>query len=196
MLSCKGLVKSFDKMLFEDFNLELQSGEIVAITGPSGCGKSTLLRCICGLEDLDEGRIELDGRDITYTLAEERGIGLIFQRPVLYPHLDVKGNLKLGSQDCDVSATLAEVDLIGFENRRVETLSGGEGQRIALARALLANPSVLLLDEPFSSLDEELSDKLLSDVRGLLKARNCPAILVTHNHDVAKKFADSVISIQ
>lgn len=196
MLSCKGLVKSFDKMLFEDFNLELQSGEIVAITGPSGCGKTTLLRCICGLEDLDEGRIELDGRDITYTLAEERGIGLIFQRPVLYPHLDVKGNLKLGSQDCDVSATLAEVDLIGFENRRVETLSGGEGQRIALARALLANPSVLLLDEPFSSLDEELSDKLLSDVRGLLKARNCPAILVTHNHDVAKKFADSVISIQ
>ena len=196
MLSCKGLVKSFDKMLFEDFNLELQSGEIVAITGPSGCGKTTLLRCICGLEDLDEGRIELDGRDITYTLAEERGIGLIFQRPVLYPHLDVKGNLKLGSQDCDVSATLAEVDLIGFENRRVETLSGGEGQRIALARALLANPSVLLLDEPFSSLDEELSDKLLSDVRGLLKTRNCPAILVTHNHDVAKKFADSVISIQ
>ena len=196
MLSCKGLVKSFDKMLFEDFNLELQSGEIVAITGPSGCGKTTLLRCICGLEDLDEGRIELDGRDITYTLAEERSIGLIFQRPVLYPHLDVKGNLKLGSQDCDVSATLAEVDLIGFENRRVETLSGGEGQRIALARALLANPSVLLLDEPFSSLDEELSDKLLSDVRGLLKARNCPAILVTHNHDVAKKFADSVISIQ
>ena len=196
MLSCKGLVKSFDKMLFEDFNLELQSGEIVAITGPSGCGKTTLLRCICGLEDLDEGQIMLDGRDITYTLAEERGIGLIFQRPVLYPHLDVKGNLKLGSQDCDVSATLAEVDLIGFENRRVETLSGGEGQRIALARALLANPSVLLLDEPFSSLDEELSDKLLSDVRGLLKARNCPAILVTHNHDVAKKFADSVISIQ
>ena len=196
MLSCKGLVKSFDKMLFEDFNLELQSGEIVAITGPSGCGKTTLLRCICGLEELDEGQIVLDGRDITYTLAEERGIGLIFQRPVLYPHLDVKGNLKLGSQDCDISATLAEVDLIGFENRRVETLSGGEGQRIALARALLANPSVLLLDEPFSSLDEELSDKLLSDVRGLLKARNCPAILVTHNHDVAKKFADSVISIQ
>ena len=183
-------------MLFEDFNLELQSGEIIAITGPSGCGKTTLLRCICGLEDLDEGRIELDGRDITNTLAEDRGIGLIFQRPVLYPHLDVKGNLKLGSQDCDVSATLTEVDLIGFENRRVETLSGGEGQRIALARALLANPSVLLLDEPFSSLDEELSDKLLSDVRGLLKARNCPAILVTHNHDVAKKFADSVISIQ
>jgi len=196
MLSCKELGKSFDKLLFNDFNLELNSGEIVALTGPSGCGKTTLLRCICGLEDLDEGQIVLDGRDITNTLAEERGIGLIFQRPVLYPHLDVKGNLKLGAQDCDVAATLEEVDLSGFENRRVETLSGGEGQRIALARALLANPSVLLLDETFSSLDEELSDKLLSDVRGLLKARNCPAILVTHNHDVAKKFADSVISIQ
>ena len=196
MLLCKGLGKSFDKLLFNDFNLELKSGEIVALTGPSGCGKTTLLRCICGLEDLDEGQIVLDGRDITNTLAEERSIGLIFQRPVLYPHLDVKGNLKLGAQDCDVAATLEEVDLSGFENRRVETLSGGEGQRIALARALLANPSVLLLDEPFSSLDEELSDKLLSDVRGLLKARDCPAILVTHNHDVAKKFADSVISIK
>tara|TARA_B000000532_G_C18847519_1_gene397935 strand:- start:663 stop:1253 length:591 start_codon:yes stop_codon:yes gene_type:complete len=195
MLTCKGLGKSFDKILFNDFNLDLQSGEIVAITGPSGCGKTTLLRCICGLEDLDEGQIMLDGRDITNTLAEERGIGLIFQRPVLYPHLDVKGNLKLGAQDCDVAATLEEVDLSGFENRRVETLSGGEGQRIALARALLAKPSVLLLDEPFSSLDEELSDKLLSDVRDLLKARNCPAILVTHNHEVAGKFADSVISM-
>ena len=195
MLTCKGLGKSFDKILFNDFNLDLQSGEIVAITGPSGCGKTTLLRCICGLEDLDEGQIMLDGRDITNTLAEERGIGLIFQRPVLYPHLDVKGNLKLGARDCDVAATLEEVDLSGFENRRVETLSGGEGQRIALARALLAKPSVLLLDEPFSSLDEELSDKLLSDVRDLLKARNCPAILVTHNHDVARKFADSVISM-
>ena len=195
MLTCKGLGKSFDKILFNDFNLDLQSGEIVALTGPSGCGKTTLLRCICGLEDLDEGQIMLDGRDITNTLAEERGIGLIFQRPVLYPHLDVKGNLKLGAQDCDVAATLEEVDLSGFENRRVETLSGGEGQRIALARALLAKPSVLLLDEPFSSLDEELSDKLLSDVRELLKARNCPAILVTHNHDVARKFADSVISM-
>ena len=139
MLSCKGLGKSFDKLLFNDFNLELQSGEIVAITGPSGCGKTTLLRCICGLEDLDEGQIMLDGRDITNTLAEERGIGLIFQRPVLYPHLDVKGNLKLGAQDCDVAATLEEVDLSGFENRRVETLSGGEGQRIALARAYWLN---------------------------------------------------------
>ena len=195
MLSCRELGKSFDKLLFNDFNLELQSGEIVAITGPSGCGKTTLLRCICGLEDLDEGQIMLHGRDITNTLAEERGIGLIFQRPVLYPHLDVKGNLKLGAQDCDVAATLEEVDLSGFENRRVETLSGGEGQRIALARALLAKPSVLLLDEPFSSLDEELSDKLLSDVRELLRAINCHAILVTHNHDVARKFEDSVISM-
>ena len=196
MLTCKGLVKSFDKVLFNDFNLDLQSGEIVAITGPSGCGKTTLLRCICGLEELDEGQIILDGIDITNAIAEERGIGMIFQKPVLYPHLDVEGNLRLGSRVCDTAATLAEVELTGFERRRIETLSGGEGQRIALARALLANPSVLLLDEPFSSLDEELSDKLLSDVRELLKRRNCPAVLVTHNLDVAKKFADSVISIK
>ena len=195
MLEIKDVSKSFSKTLFQNISFTIEQGQRLSIMGPSGSGKTTLLRCICGLEDLDEGRIMLDGRDITNTLAEERGIGLIFQRPVLYPHLDVKGNLKLGAQDCDVAATLEEVDLSGFENRRVETLSGGEGQRIALARALLAKPSVLLLDEPFSSLDEELSDKLLSDVRDLLKARNCPAILVTHNHEVAGKFADSVISM-
>ncbi|MBA4694946.1 MAG: ATP-binding cassette domain-containing protein [Candidatus Poseidoniales archaeon] len=195
MLSCKGLNKSYEKELFSEFNLELEPGEIVAITGPSGSGKTTLLRCICGLENLDDGQIFLDGKDITNSPAEERGIGLIFQKPVLYPHLSVGGNLRLGSKTGDIEKSLEEVGLANFEERKIETLSGGEGQRVALARALLANPTVLLLDEPFSSLDDDLSEKLVQDVKTLLKNRNCPAILVTHNKTIATKFADSIISI-
>ncbi len=195
MLKCKGLAKSFDKKLFSEFDLELNPGEIIAITGPSGCGKTTLLRCICGLETPDSGRLYLNDEDITNELAERRGIGLIFQSPVLFPHLSVEGNLLLGNKDGEVSKALEEVGLSNFQERRVESLSGGEGQRIALARALLANPKVLLLDEPFSSLDEDLSDKLVKDVRAILKQRKCPAILVTHNKTIANNFADSVISL-
>jgi len=195
MLICTKLEKSFDKELFSNFSLSLNPGEIVAITGPSGCGKTTLLRCICGLETLDSGQILLDDIDITSKPAEERGIGLIFQKPVLYPHLNVEKNLKLGSKDGDFAAALEEVNLSGFETRDVATLSGGEGQRLALARALLAKPSVLLLDEPFSSIDADLSEKLVRDVRSILKERNCPAILVTHNITIADSFADSVISL-
>ena len=127
--------------------------------------------------------------------AEERGIGLIFQSPVLFPHLSVQGNLLLGNKQGDVSTALDEVGLTGFEKRKVESLSGGEGQRVSLARALLAKPKVLLLDEPFSSLDEDLSEKLVQDVRSILKKSNCPAILVTHNKKIAGDFADSVISL-
>lgn len=196
MLKCTGLTKSFEKKLFEMFDLSLEPGQIVAITGPSGCGKTTLLRCICGLESLDDGKIELHNKDITNMLPENRGIGLIFQKPVLYPHLNVARNLKLGDKLADISAALKEVGLTGFENRGVDTLSGGEGQRVALARALLAKPSVLLLDEPFSSLDEELSERLASDVRDLLKKRGCPAILVTHNKSIAGLFADVVLPLE
>ena len=196
MLKCTGLTKSFEKNLFEKFDLSLEPGQIVAITGPSGCGKTTLLRCICGLESLDEGKIELHNKDITNMLPENRGIGLIFQKPVLYPHLNVARNLKLGDKLANISAALKEVGLTGFEHRGVDTLSGGEGQRVALARALLAKPSVLLLDEPFSSLDEELSERLASDVRDLLKKRGCPAILVTHNKSIAGLFADVVLPLE
>ena len=195
MLICNNLEKSFDNVLFSNFDLTVKPGEIIAITGPSGCGKTTLLRCICGLDFIDSGTITLDDNDITEWPAEDRGIGMIFQRPVLFPHLNVEQNLLLGNKFGDVEQSLNEVNMSGFENRSVNNLSGGEGQRISLARALLANPRVLLLDEPFSSIDEELSMKLVEDVRKILKKRQTPAILVTHNKTIARKFADSVISL-
>jgi len=194
MLECQGIGKSFDKILFKDLDIHLEPGEILAITGPSGCGKTTLLRCICGLEKLDSGRIVLNGIDITDFRAEERNIGMIFQRPVLYPHLSVSGNLSLSSKDGHQKA-LEEVDLSGFENRSVENLSGGESQRVALARALLANPVVLLLDEPFSAIDEDMSRRLIEDTRAILKSRKCPAILVSHNKTEAEIFADRVLQL-
>ena len=194
MLSCLNLSKKYGKILFNELNINLEKGEILAIIGPSGCGKTTLLRCICGLEELDSGKILLNGDDITKVRAEERGIGLLFQKPVLYPHLTVSGNLSLASFNNHDKA-LVEVGLPNFEDRDVDTLSGGEGQRVALARALLANPNVLLLDEPFSALDLDMSIKLINDVRALLKDRSCPAILVTHNIEEAKLFSDRMIDL-
>ena len=194
MLSCLNLSKKYGKILFNELNINLEKGEILAIIGPSGCGKTTLLRCICGLEELDSGKILLNGDDITKIPAEERGIGLLFQKPVLYPHLTVSGNLSLASFNNHEKA-LIEVGLPNFENRDVDTLSGGEGQRVALARALLANPNVLLLDEPFSALDLDMSIKLINDVRALLKDRSCSAILVTHNIEEAKLFSDRMIDL-
>ena len=194
MLRCLNLSKKYGKILFNELNINLEKGEILAIIGPSGCGKTTLLRCICGLEELDSGKILLNGDDITKIPAEERGIGLLFQKPVLYPHLTVSGNLSLASFNNHDKA-LVEVGLPNFEDRDVDTLSGGEGQRVALARALLANPNVLLLDEPFSALDLDMSIKLISDVRALLKDRSCPAILVTHNIEEAKLFSDRMIDL-
>ena len=194
MLSCLNLSKKYGKILFNELSINLEKGEILAIIGPSGCGKTTLLRCICGLEELDSGKILLNGDDITKVRAEERGIGLLFQKPVLYPHLTVSGNLSLASFNNHDKA-LAEVGLPNFEGRDVDTLSGGEGQRVALARALLANPNVLLLDEPFSALDLDMSIKLINDVRALLKDRSCPAILVTHNIEEAKLFSDRMIDL-
>ena len=194
MLSCLNLSKKYGKILFNELNINLDKGEILAIIGPSGCGKTTLLRCICGLEELDSGKILLNGDDITKIPAEERGIGLLFQKPVLYPHLTVSGNLSLASFNNHDKA-LVEVGLPNFEDRDVDTLSGGEGQRVALARALLANPNVLLLDEPFSALDLDMSIKLINDVRALLKDRSCSAILVTHNIEEAKLFSDRMIDL-
>ena len=195
MLRVEGASKAFDRALFQDLELSLAAGERLSIVGPSGCGKTTLLRCISGLEDLDAGKIFLNDIEVTNIPPEKRGVGFLFQKPVLYHHLDVAGNLRLGNRDADVSLSLKEVGLDDFANRRCEKLSGGEAQRVALARALLAEPQVLLLDEPFSAVDEKLRSRLLNDTISLLSSRGTPAILVTHNMKEAESFAKNVIAI-
>ena len=199
VLEIKNLEKSFAEVsVFSGLSLRLKSNEIVAILGPSGCGKSTLLRCIVGLEDADRGELRFASK------RGAEGVGYLFQQPILYPHLNVAGNIALGfkakkskkERQTTIAKELESVDLNGFESRRVESLSGGEAQRIALLRAMLGQPEVLLLDEPFSALDLETRRNITVQTREWLKQRNTAAIHVTHDPEEAELMADRVVPWQ
>ena len=199
VLEIKNLAKSFDEVgVFSGLNLRLDGNEIVAILGPSGCGKSTLLRCIVGLEEAERGEIRFASK------RREEGVGYLFQQPILYPHLNVAANIALGfkakpskkERQRTIARELESVELEGFESRRVESLSGGEAQRIALLRAMLGQPEVLLLDEPFSALDLETRRSITVQTRKWLKQRNTAAIHVTHDPEEAELMADRVVPWQ
>ena len=179
-------------------SLDIPTGEVFALLGPSGSGKSTLLRAIAGLEPCT-GDIAFDGVSVLRTPVHRRGFALMFQDGQLFPHLDVAGNVAYALRVAgrrDVAARVAElldlVGLSGFERRAVTDLSGGEQQRVALARSLAAEPRLLLLDEPLSSLDRALRERLALDVRRILTSAGTTAILVTHDHDEAAVIADRV----
>ena len=181
-------------------SLDVAAGEFLALLGPSGCGKTTLLRCIAGLEQPTAGRIVIGDRDVTSgrgVPAEKRRVGMVFQEGALFPHKTVAGNVGYGVARADgrQNRSVASLDLVGLGDkaeRMPGTLSGGEQQRVALARALAPEPGVILLDEPFSSLDAGLRTQLRSDVRRLLKGIGVTAILVTHDQDEALTFGDRV----
>ncbi len=186
------MLKHGSKVILESCSFNVKSGGRMALLGPSGCGKTTLLRAIAGLHRISSGTISLDNDDVTEISVEKRGIGLIFQRPLLMPHLDVWGNLRLGQKKYDEEEIRIMLDLIGLEgfgSRKVDQLSGGESQRIAVGRALLAKPRVLLLDEPFSNLDSSLRIRLSMDIAQILESRNTTAILVTHDANEADRFS-------
>jgi putative thiamine transport system ATP-binding protein len=179
-------------------------GEVLTVMGPSGSGKSSLLAYIAGFLDRDfraEGRIVLDGMDVTGLPAEQRRIGLLFQDPMLFPHLSVLGNLKFGipagatDRNARAQAALAEVGLEGFGARDPATLSGGQKARIALMRLLLSEPCAVLLDEPFSKLDAHLKDEIRALVFARLKARGLPGLLVTHDEADAAAAGGPVLRI-
>jgi thiamine transport system ATP-binding protein len=177
-------------------DLDVERGTTVTVLGPSGSGKSTLLRAIAGLQRLDRGSVALDGRSLTGVPPHRRGIGLMFQDDALFPHRDVGENVAFGLRvggaprtltDSRVRELLALVGLAGFERRRVSSLSGGEAQRVALARSLAPEPRALLLDEPLSSLDGPLRERLQADLAGLFAVLGLTVVHVTH--DVAEAFA-------
>ena len=181
-------------------SLGVVAGEILALLGPSGCGKTTLLRCIAGLETPTAGRIVIGDRDVTSgrgVAAEKRRVGMVFQEGALFPHKTVAGNVGYGVPRGEGrhERSTASLDLVGLADKAARmpgTLSGGEQQRVALARALAPEPGVILLDEPFSSLDAGLRWQLRSDVRRLLKGIGVTTILVTHDQDEALTFGDRV----
>lgn len=185
----------------DDVSITVEPSEIVVVLGPSGCGKSTLLRALAGLQPLDSGRVLIDGVDATEDPPHERGIGVMFQDPTLFPHRDVGRNIAFGlriagldraAQDRRVAEMLELVGLPGFADRTVDTLSGGEAQRVALARSLAPSPRLLLLDEPLAALDRALRDRLAVDIPAALRSTGTAAIHVTHDHDEAFAIADRI----
>ena len=199
-LTIERLNVSFDgRDVLHNLNLKLSSDEIVVILGPSGCGKTTLLRTIAGLQEQDYGTISLLDEPIHDRLCEQRGIGMLFQRPVLFPFKDVLGNIlfaykKKNLQNMDeVHSVMNEMGLVGKEQQSIETLSGGEAQRVVLARILLTEPRLLLLDEPLSALDVDLRRKIALEIRSILKSRSIPAIHVTHDPAEAELIGDRIL---
>lgn len=182
-------------------DFSLSDGRIVALLGPSGCGKTTLLRAIAGFERPSAGTIRLAQRTVTgpglWVEPQDRRVGMVFQNGALFPHLTVTGNVLYGvgrRQDAQarVHEVLAQVGLEGLGERFPDQLSGGQQQRVALARALAPRPQIILLDEPFASLDASLRERVRREVRGVLEATGITAILVTHDQEEALSFADDV----
>lgn len=176
-------------------SMNVHDGETVAVLGPSGSGKSTLLRAIAGLIPLTSGQIMWDGSAIGEVPTHLRDFGLMFQGYALFPHLDVAGNVGFGAhsktgRDDAISQALEWVGLPGFETRRIDDLSGGEKQRVALARTLTPNPRLVMLDEPLGALDRNLRERLVTDTRELLLQRAVTAIVVTHDRDEAAALSD------
>jgi thiamine transport system ATP-binding protein len=189
------------RVLYRNVSLTVETGEIVSLVGPSGAGKSTLLRIIAGIEEPEHGRVLLDGRDITELPIHRRGIGMVFQDNQLFPHLNVAGNIGYGlrmnkqSSPSRIEEMLELIGLPGFGQRRVDTLSGGEAKRVALARSLIVNPQVLLLDEPLTGLDTELHDRLLDDISKILRASKTTVVHVTHDLREATTLSSRIVQI-
>ena len=186
-----------------NFSLSLAAGEIGVLIGPSGCGKTTLLRAVAGLELLQAGQIRLAGELVSspdHNLApEQRRVGMVFQDYALFPHMDVAANLGFGLQALNraqravrIKEALELVGLEGAQKRYPHELSGGQQQRVALARALAPQPRLMLLDEPFSNLDEDLREHLAQEVRAILKAAGATALLVTHDQLEAFAIGDRI----
>ncbi len=203
-LTLDGLRISLKGELLLSLDATIAPGEVLTVMGASGSGKSSLLAYVAGFLHGDfaaEGRVILDGADVTALPAEKRRIGLLFQDAMLFPHLSVLGNLLFGlpadapDRRARAQAALAEVGLEGFGARDPATLSGGQKARIALMRLLLSEPHAVLLDEPFSKLDASLKDEIRSLVFARLKVRKLPGLLVSHDDADAKAAGGPVIRI-
>jgi len=199
------VMKRFGKVLAMDqISLEVQSGEVVALLGPSGCGKTTTMRTIAGLETPNAGDIYIAQQDMQGIPSHKRAVGMVFQDYALFPHLSVQENIAFGLKMRKVSRTMVHskvrevlklvhlADLPGIEQRYPHQLSGGQRQRVALARSLVTEPKVLLLDEPFGALDKKLRESMQVEVRLLQQQLGITTIFVTHDQEEALTLADRI----
>lgn len=201
-ISLRSVVKRFgDVTAVDHLDLDLREGELIAFLGPSGCGKTTTLRMIAGFEMPTDGQIRLGDEDVTYLPAEKRNCGMVFQNYALFPHLTVYRNVAFGLEmrrvprgevERRVASVLEKVQLRGLEGRYPRQLSGGQQQRTALARALVINPNVLLLDEPLANLDAKLREEMRFYIRTLQQEFGITTIYVTHDQGEALVLADRV----
>lgn len=190
-----------DNHVLKDISLEIEQGQLVTLLGPSGCGKSTLLRCLSGLESITDGKIFMDGMDITNTDPKDRNVGMVFQQYSLFPNMNVTENIAFGLKMKKISKTeivkkvseaIEMVELNGKEKAYPANLSGGQQQRVALARAIVTEPKVLLLDEPLSAIDAKLRKSLQQSIKQIQKELGITSIFVTHDQDEAMVMSDVI----
>ncbi|WP_217190915.1 ABC transporter ATP-binding protein [Pseudomonas shirazica] len=201
-VSVQKLQKSYaGSPVFENIDCQIERGEFVTLLGPSGCGKSTLLRCIAGLTPVDSGQILLDGHDIVPLSPQKRGIGMVFQSYALFPNMTVEQNVAFGLRMQKVKAdesqarvreALELVELGNFAGRYPHQLSGGQCQRVALARSLVTRPRLLLLDEPLSALDARIRKHLREQIRAIQRELGLTTIFVTHDQEEALTMSDRI----
>lgn len=205
MVTLDAVSRSYSDGFSISVSLEIPKGSLVSLLGPSGSGKTTTLRFIAGFEEPDSGRIIIEGSDVTAVPPADRRVGFVFQDYTLFPHMNVFENIAYGLRVRHTPAGetaervrrfLATVGLPGYEDRSVRTLSGGERQRVALARALVVEPDVLLLDEPFSSIDAILRRDLRREVMRLQRSLGVTTIFVTHSRNEAMSIADHLVVIR
>ena len=202
-LSIRSLHKSYGATpIFSDIHCEIEKGEFVTLLGPSGCGKSTLLRCIAGLTEVDGGQILLDGQDLVPLSPQKRGIGMVFQSYALFPNMTVQQNVafglrmqKVGKDETAqrVEEVLRLVELHDYAARYPHQLSGGQCQRVALARSLVTRPRLLLLDEPLSALDARIRKHLREQIRAIQRELGLTTIFVTHDQEEALVLSDRIV---
>ena len=204
-ITFKNICKSYDNktQVLKGIDLEVEEGELLTLLGPSGCGKSTLLRCLAGLEQVQQGHILLEGRDITDLDARQRQIGMVFQQYSLFPNMTVEQNMAFGLKiqrlskaeiNDRITEALAMVGLQDKADAYPAQLSGGQQQRVAIARALAMKPKALLFDEPTSALDPEMINEVLDVMKSLAKEGMTMAV-VTHEMGFAREVGDRVIFV-
>jgi iron(III) transport system ATP-binding protein len=203
LLELKNISKSYkNKQVLVDINVTIQSGEIISLLGPSGCGKTTLLNIILGLAEQTGGQLIYNGQDISKQSMQERGFNIVFQDFALFPHLNAYDNIVYGLKNKNSQMSKEEVqeyidflELTPHLHKRIHELSGGQKQRVSIARTLVMQPKILLLDEPLSALDGVIKESIKERIKSIAREFNLTTIIVTHDPEEALTLSDKVLII-